>query len=259
MNIIACYSIKGGVGKTTTAVNLAYLASLTGEPTLLWDLDLQGSASLILSDEPSAKKSIKLLTEKKVNVDKQIQKTQFTSLDILPADFSLHKIDQYVYGSEKTSLTLKKQFKSLQKNYRHVIIDCASGYNSLNQSVLHRADVILTPVIPSPFSFDTLDQLKKQLKKAKLNDTPLLFPFFSMVDKRKKTHKDVLRLNHNGKRGFLDTAIPFTAKADLMAINHAPLPSFDSRTSATKAFKSLWQEVSENIGMYDRVKKIKMW
>ena len=80
-----------------------------------------------------------------------------------------------------------------------------------------------------------------------------------MVDKRKKLHQDVLRLNHNGKRGFLGTAIPYTHKAELMAVEHAPLPYFDSRTNASKAYKALWAEINDSIGMYERVKKIKMW
>ena len=259
MNVIACYSIKGGVGKTTTAINLSYLSAASGSSTLLWDLDLQGSASLVLSTNSPEKKSHKLLTTKKVDLNDHIQQTQYANLHFLPSDFSLYKVDQRVNGSSKNDLSIKYHLKSFRKKYKYVILDCASGYNSLTQHILHVADVILSPVIPSPFSFDALEQLKKQLKKEKLNERTLLFPFFSMVDKRKKIHKDVLRLNHNGKRGFLDTAIPYTSKAEQMAVQHAPLPYFDSRTNATKAYKALWEEVTGNIWMYERVKKIKMW
>ena len=178
MSVLAFYSIKGGVGKTTTAVNLSYLSALSGNPTLLWDLDLQGSASLILSPDPSEKKSYKLLTNKKTNLDGQIQQTKFKNLDFLPGDFSLHKIDQYLNGSHKNTLSLKKHFKSLQKSYSCVMIDCPSGYGSLTQHIIQLADVILTPVIPSPFSFDGLERFKKANKEREIEREHLAISFF---------------------------------------------------------------------------------
>ena len=259
MNVLACYSIKGGVGKTTSAVNLGYLSALRGNSTLLWDLDLQGSASLILSPQTPEKKIYKLLANKKTDLNNQIQQTKFKNLDLIPGDFSLHKIDQHLNGSQKNAISLKQHLKSFRKKYECIIIDCPSGYSPLTQHILQLVDVVLTPVIPSPFCFDVLERLKKQIKKGKLTEGTLLFPFFSMVDRRKKLHQDVLRLNHNGKRGFLGTAIPYTNKAELMAVEHAPLPYFDSRTNASKAYKALWTEIHDSIGMYERVKKIKMW
>ena len=80
-----------------------------------------------------------------------------------------------------------------------------------------------------------------------------------MVDRRKNLHKEVLNLNHNGKRGFLHATIPYSKKAEQMMVHHAPLPHFDNRTNATKGYKSLWREVKENIHMHARVKKLKMW
>ena len=259
MNIIACYSLKGGVGKTTTAINLAYLSAQEGNPTLLWDLDLQGSASLILSTAPLYQKSHKVLTQKKNKLNKQIQTTPFQKLDLLPADFSLHKITKKLYQEEKSDVSIAPLVKRLRKKYQTLIIDCPSGFDPLTQKIYNITDVVLTPVIPSPLSFETLDTLKKQLKKDRKDDNLLLFPFFSMVDRRRKLHKSVLSLHQNGKRGFLNTTIPYSSKAEQMVVNHAPLPSFDSHSQATKGYKSLWNEIKENIGMHARVKKIKMW
>ena len=165
MHVIAVYSLKGGVGKTTTAINLSYLSAQEGARTLIWDLDLQASTSLILSPKANKKKSIKVLTDKKTNVTKQIQPSQFENLDILPADFSLHKVDEYFFSNRSSSLSLSGLMKSMKKTYDYVFIDCASGFNSLTIQVLKIADVIITPVIPSPLSFEMLSRLKKQLKK----------------------------------------------------------------------------------------------
>ena len=259
MHIIAVYSLKGGVGKTTTAINLAYLCAKEGARTLIWDLDLQASTSLILSSSASDKKSIKVLTDKKTNLDKRIKSSKFENLDILPADFSLRKMDEYIYSKNGAKFSFKHITKSLQKKYDYIIIDCASGFNALTEHVLHIADVVLTPVIPSPLSFEMLDRLKKQLKKQRSDDNVLLFPFFSMVDRRKNLHREVLHLDHNGKRGFLHATIPYSKKTEQMVVHHAPLPHFDTRTNATKGYKSLWKEIKENIKMHARVKKIKMW
>lgn len=259
MHIIAVYSLKGGVGKTTTAINLAYLCAQEGARTLIWDLDLQASTSLILSASTNNKKSITAFTDKKHNLVKQIQSTPFENLDILPADFSLRKFDEHVFSKNGTASSLKRLAKSLKKEYDFVFLDCASGYSALTRQVLQVSKVIITPVIPSTLSFESLQRLKKQLKKERPDQNVLLFPFFSMVDRRKNLHKEVLQLNHNGKRGFLHSTIPFSRKTEQMAINHAPLPHFDNRTNATKGYKSLWKEVKENIHVHDRVKKIKMW
>lgn len=258
MHIITVYSLKGGVGKTATAINLAYLCALEGARTLIWDLDLQASTSLILSSDTS-KKSIRVFTDKKTDLDKQIKSSRFKNLDILPADFSLHKIDKHIHGKKGSKLPLKSLIKSMKKRYDYVIIDCASGFNALTQNMLNITDVVITPVIPSPLSFEMLDRLKKQLKKERKDNNVLHFPFFSMVDRRKNLHKEVLHLHHNGKRGFLHATIPYSKKAEQMVVHHAPLPHFDNRTNATRGYKSLWKEVKENIHLHARVKKIKMW
>ena len=259
MHIIAVYSLKGGVGKTTTAINLAYLCAREGARTLIWDLDLQASTSLILAASTNNKKSIKAFTDKKNNLVKQIQSSPFDKLDILPADFSLRKFDHHLLGNNGTPFSLKRLTKSLSKKYDYLFLDCASGYTALTQQVLQVATVIITPVIPSPLGFESLARIKKQLTKERPDKDVLLFPFFSMVDRRKSLHKEVLQLNHNGKRGFLHSTIPYSRKTEQMIVKNAPLPHFDTRTNATKGYKSLWKEVKENIHVHDRVKKIKMW
>ncbi len=258
MNIICCYNMKGGVGKTTTAINIAYLAAQTGGRTLLWDLDLQGSASFILNASPPSKSTYKIITGKKQNIKKHIQHTEYENLHLLPADFSLKKIDRHLLLNKGPSQLVKRVTEELAQEYDQVIVDCASGFTALNRDLLKATDVILAPVIPTPLGFETLEHLKERLKKDLTDDT-LLFPFFSMVDRRKKLHRDILSLHQNGKRGFMHNTIPYSSKAEQMAVHHAPLLSFDTKSAAARAYQALWKEMIDYVGMHDRVKRIKMW
>ncbi len=258
MKVIACYNIKGGVGKTTTAVNLAYLSAKGGSRTLLWDMDLQGSASFLLQTSTNKTDSIKVLSNKRKLIKAQIQHTAYKNLDILPADFSLHKIDQKIGDLNKPRKRIKNILEPLLNKYDKLIIDCPGGYNLFVQTIQQIADVFLIPVIPSPLTLKSYDIFKKQLKKQS-KQSVLVFPFFSMVDRRKQLHREIIGLHKNGTRGFMKNHIPFSSKVERMAVELAPLPAFDTRSAASKAYKNLWEEINTNFGMYERVKKIKMW
>ena len=111
MKVIATYNIKGGVGKTATAVNLAWLAAQEGAPTLIWDLDPQGATSYYFRIKPRIKGGGKKLLQGKRDLDGYIRGTDYHWLDLLPADFSYRNMDilldhtknpeqQYQWGKE---------------------------------------------------------------------------------------------------------------------------------------------------------------
>lgn len=258
MSIITCYNIKGGVGKTSTALNLAYLSAHEGKRTLLWDLDLQGSVNFLLGQSAPRKKSIKVIGGSKSTIKKRLQPSRFKGLDVLPADFSLYEIDKRLHATEAPSAQIGKVLDALRKKYDNIIIDSPPGFSILSRSVLKAIDVLLIPVLPTPLAMDAFENLHKQVKKES-NGSLLVFPFFSMVDRRKQLHRKITELHLNGKRGFLHTIIPYSSKIEQMAVNRAPLLTFDTRSVAAKAYKSLWSELKTNIGMHARVKKIKMW
>ena len=93
MKVYATYNIKGGVGKTTTAVNLAYLAAASGRRTLLWDLDPQAAATFLFRVKPRVKGGSRGLVSGKRPVDDAVKATDFKDLDLLPADFSYRNMD----------------------------------------------------------------------------------------------------------------------------------------------------------------------
>ena len=242
MNIIAVYNLKGGVGKTSTSVNLAYLAAQDGYRTLLWDLDPQGAATFYCRVKPKVKGGAKKIVRNKRNLDPAIRGTDFANLDLLPADFSYRTFDRTLDATKKPVRHLSTLLKPLKKEYDLLIFDCPDGLATLTESVFFATDLLLIPLIPTTLSLLTFEQVKKHLKKD-TKKPPRTLPFFSMVDRRKRLHKEICATYAGGQDGFLTTAIPFASAVERMGVERAPLPSYDRSSNATLAYKALWEEI----------------
>ncbi len=127
MKVIATYNIKGGVGKTATAVNLAWLAAREGAPTLVWDLDPQGAASYYYRIKPKIKGGGKRLVQGKRDLDDFIRGTDYAQLDLLPADFSYRNMDLFLDQAKNPVRQIHKLLKPLFTmpgglNWKHSIL-----------------------------------------------------------------------------------------------------------------------------------------
>src|SRR5450631_3301819 len=180
MKIIAVTNIKGGVGKTTTAVNLSYLSAASGQTTLLWDLDPQGGATYTLGGEPQQHASAKKLLAGKRHLPELIQPTGYPGLDLLPADFSYRNFDVHLSERKRPTEQLLKMSRSLREVYSALFLDCAPGISLLSENVLRAADAIIVPLLPTPLSVRMLAQLRDFIIGEGWVDLKLL-PFFSVV------------------------------------------------------------------------------
>ncbi|MGH8200730.1 MAG: ParA family protein [Steroidobacteraceae bacterium] len=249
MKIIAVTNIKGGVGKTTTAVNLAYLCAASGQHTLLWDLDPQGGATYILGIDPDQHEfaSAKKLLAGKYDVPELIVATGYQNLDLLPANLSYRKFDIHLNTHKKPTERLLKISRSLREAYDVLFLDCPPGISLLSENVLHAADVVLVPLLPSPLSFRMLVQLRDFIDDQGWQDL-LLLPFFSMVDVRRSLHRELMASTREQFPAMLATAVPYWSEIERMSLHRAPLPAFSPGGTARQIYAALWREMSERMG-----------
>jgi chromosome partitioning protein len=244
MKIFATYNIKGGVGKTATAVNLAYLAAHDGYRVLLWDLDPQAAASFLFRIKPRVKGGGKALIAGKRSVDDAIKATDFDNLDLLPADFTYRHLDLVLDAAKKSARRLALLLAPLRADYDVIFLDCPPGISLLSESVLDAADIVLVPLIPTTLSVRTLDQLTDFI--AGLGDRrPQVVAFFSMVDRRKRLHKEISEQLPGQRSDFAATAIPALSLIEQMSVHRAPVTAFAARSRAARCYRELWQEARE--------------
>lgn len=253
MRTYAIYNIKGGVGKTTTAVNLAHLASADGLRTVLWDLDPQGAASFMFRVKPRVKGGGKALIRGRRALDDAIKGTDYDSLDLIPADFTYRNMDLLLdtdgRGSSgdagtggKTSRKLGKLLAPLTGEYDAVFLDCSPSISLVSENVLRAADVVVVPLIPTTLSVRTLEQLTDFVAEFK-GHRPEILAFFSMVDRRKKLHREIIQAAFPERTLVAATVIPYLSMIENMSVERSPVAVYAPRSAAARAYRALWSEV----------------
>ena len=243
MHTLSIYSMKGGVGKTAAAVNLAYLAAQSGQRVLLWDLDPQAASTFYLRVKPKRGGARKLLSGK-LDLDTLIKASDFVGLDLLPARFSFRKADLVLADKQAPAHRFARLLEPLAKHYDLVIFDCAPGLSTMSEAVLACSHVALVPVIPTPLSLRTLTMLIRHLDGA---SRPRVVPFFSMVDRRKQLHKDIVAARASLPAPPLEAVIPYASQVEQMGVQRAPLGAFAASSTAFKAYRALWEEVDAQL------------
>lgn len=251
MRVFGISNVKGGVGKTATAVNLAWLASRAGVRTLLWDLDPQGAASFYFRVRPKSRTGGRKVVRGKREVTDLVRGSDWSGLDLVPSDPSYRSIDLELDAQKKSRRRLALALAPLADEYDLVVLDCAPGLSLVHENVFEAADVLLTPTIPSTLSLRTLAQLMQHLAEHKRRHLRVL-PFLSMVDRRKRLHRETCEWVRAHPLGFLETEIPYASVVERMGVERAPVCAFAPASHAARAFESLWHEVQRRTGGYRR-------
>ena len=242
MKVLATYNIKGGVGKTTTAVNLAYLAAREGRRTLLWDLDPQAAATFLFRVRPRVKGGGRALVTRRRPLETAIKATDFDNLDLLPADFSYRNMDLELDDTKKRTRRLGQLLDTVADDYDVVFLDCPPSISLVSENVLHASDILLVPLIPATLSLRTFAQLTKFVADAEENP-PEVVAFFSMADRRKRLHRDVIDAISREHTRVADTVVPSLSVIEQMAEHRAPVPAFAPTSRAARCYEQLWAEV----------------
>ena len=248
MRVIATYNIKGGVGKTSAAVNLAYLSGADGYRTLLWDLDPQAAASYVFRVKPRVRGGAKALIRGARPLDDAIKGTDFDRLDLLPADFTYRNMDLALNKAKRPTRQLSRLLGPLADEYDVVFLDCPPSISLVSENILHAVHVLLVPLIPTTLSERTFDQLTSFIED--LNGRrPEVLAFFSLVDRRKRLHRDIITRLPAERTDIATTIIPAMTLVEQMSVRRAPVPAFAPRSAAARHYQELWAELRSRAGL----------
>jgi len=239
---IAVYSNKGGVGKTATAVNLAYLSALSGRTTLLCDLDPQGAATFYLRVQPKLKRQARGLGKGGKAVERSIKGSDYENLDLLPADFSHRNLDIGFDQRKRRKHRLDLVLTSLRLQYDLVVLDCPPTINIVAENIFNASDILLIPLPPTTLSVRSHQQLRDFLDDVR-GGRDRTATFLSLVDRRKKMHRELAAALPGSVDDLLDSMIPFSTQVEQMGLYREPVPAFAPRSRSARAYRELWREV----------------
>jgi cellulose biosynthesis protein BcsQ len=240
MASIAIYSVKGGVGKTTFAVNLAWCASaISRRKTLLWDLDAAGGSGFLLGVDPRKKHEAHSVFAEGSDPAKLIQPTRYAGLDLLPADESIRTLDRQLdkLGKKKR---LAKLVERLARDYDRIIFDCPPVLNEVSAQVMRAADVVIVPLPPSPLSARAFDAVVAEVRGHGKGHPPIL-PVLSMIDMRRSLHREARAANPTWP------VVPLASAVEQCAVERQPVAAFAAKSPASRAFAQLWTAIERKL------------
>ncbi|MDX2375322.1 ParA family protein [Microbacterium sp. LRZ72] len=242
--VIAVYSTKGGVGKTTTAVNLAWSAAARGQRVLLWDMDPQAAATWLLGVKQKVRGGADSLVRGEKSAAKAVRESSVADVDVLPADDSYRDLALSLDAAKKSSTQVSLVLKTLRKDYDVIILDCPPGASLVAENAVRAADVVALPLVPAPLALRSLDQVSELVADA-ARKTPIV-GFLTQVDRRKGGHRSAVEELPGRDSRVSDIVVPATVIVERMGQQRAPLGAYAPRSEAAQAYDALWERLSRS-------------
>ena len=253
--IIALANQKGGVGKTTTAVNLGIGLARQGKKVLLVDADAQGNLTDSLGWNEPDKLPITLATiMTKIIMDEPIEPGEgilhhAESVDLMPANIELSAMEVSLVNTMSREIVLRNYLNEVKKEYDFILIDCMPSLGMITVNALVAADSVIIPVQAHYLPAKGMSQLLQTINRVKRNINPDLKiegALLTMVDTRTNFAKDisfVLRRDYGDKLRVFKTEIPLAIKAAETSAEGKSIYAYDVRGKAAAAYEALTKEV----------------
>lgn len=251
MKKIAVYNIKGGVGKTTTTVNLACLLSRMGYSVLMWDLDPQGGSSYFFNLENHNDNTHAKLFDRYISIYDVIQSTDTYHIDVISNDSKFS--DQFMNKAARiTALNFMNNdligdtLNKVADDYDFCLFDCSPGKFQLHENIFNTSDLLLIPNIPAPLSIYCNNILMKELD-AKIASGKKILSFFNMVQAHKNLHKFYLNESNKNTANSLNNYIPFYSEIENINLKKESIFHQLKTFKTNLYYEKLWNEICERM------------
>ncbi|MCB9823183.1 ParA family protein [Candidatus Nomurabacteria bacterium] len=246
--IIAVTNQKGGVGKTTTTINVAYNLAKSGKKVLLVDLDPQGNASSGLDVSKTDQTTRDVLTGK-VKLNEAVKSTDYNNLAVLPTDAELATLETEIATAKDRALRLKSALQT--SDFDIVLIDCPPSLGLLTVNALTAADSVIIPVQTEYYALEGLGQLLETMKLVRQALNPhlaILGVVMTMYNSRTTLSAQVEeQLKSNFKERLFETVVPRNIRVAEAPSHGKPVGEYDKWSKGARAYKALTKEVLERL------------
>jgi chromosome partitioning protein len=250
MKKMAVAHLKGGVGKTSAAVNIAHLSSQAGFRTLLVDLDAQGAAGYIFRVDAEDGAKAKAVARNRKSVVDHVFASDFPNLDVLPGSFSLRKLPQLLAGEKDGVGKMEEMLTRVGKKYDVVVVDAPAGLHRESEAIVEAVHLVLVPILPSPLSVDSFERMRDYLEKRRgTARLPMLRGFFSMVDRRRKLHRETMEMSMARSHEVWPVEVPYASIVEQMSSRRLPLAELPRAGKALTAYRDLWDHAAHSLGL----------
>lgn len=255
--VIAICNQKGGVGKTTTTVNLGVGLAKEGKKVLLIDADPQGDLTTCFGwhDNDNLKETLssqmaKMIREEPVDKREGILKHE-EGIDLIPSNLELSGLEMMLVNTMSRETALKEYLKDIKKDYDYVLIDCMPSLGMITINALSAADSVIIPVQAQYLPVKGMTQLVQTINRVKKINPHLKIDgiVMTLVDGRTnlaKTVSETLKRNYGKVIKIYDAKIPIAVKAAEMATKGVSIYSYDKNSPVAKAYQKLTKEVIED-------------